>query len=421
MIALVDVNNFYASCEKMFNPALKNKPVVVLSNNDGCVIARSDEARTLGIKMGTPAFTISQLVDDHNVQVFSSNYTLYGSMSNRVITILKSFVESVETYSIDEAFLNLDGLKYKDLFLLGIEIREKIMSHTGLPVSIGIAPTKALAKMANRFAKKNRKEIGVHAATEQQNIDALLKVTDVNDIWGIGPQYQKLLHNNGFNTAADFVNAPEEWVRVNMTVVAQRLLHELKGIQAVKWEDVPPPRKNICTSRSFGTQLTSYTELKQPVAAHAATCARKLRQEGSCATKVYVFIETNPFRAEDKQYHTAVTIPLTVPTNSTMEIIKFALRGLAMIYKPGYKYQKAGVMVLDIVSQTAIQLSLFDTRDRGKDQRLMKAIDDTNKYFGDNAVRYAVQSSDQKWHLRRMHLSPRYTTNIDEVMKVKAN
>ena len=420
MIALVDVNNFYASCEKMFNPSLVKKPVVVLSNNDGCAIARSEEAKALGIQMGTPAFMIQDFMMENNVEVFSSNYTLYGSMSQRVITILKSFVENVEVYSIDEAFLDLNDLTYSDLFSFAIEIREKIMSHTGLPISIGIGPTKALAKMANRFAKKFKKDIGVHIADTREKIAELLNVTEVGDIWGIGAQYKKFLEQNGFATAADLIQAPEEWIRKNMTVVVQRLVYELKGVNAIKWEDIPPPKKNICTARSFGQLITGFKELQQAIVAHAASCARKLRQEKSCATKLNVFIQTNPFRREDKQYYTGITITIDVATNSSSEIVKFAIKALKMIYKPGYNYMKGGVMVLDLVPQEHVQLGLFDTRDREKDKKLMRSLDRTNLAFGRDIVRYATQDYGRKWKLRQQRLSPCYTTRLDQIMNVKS-
>jgi DNA polymerase V len=418
MIALVDVNNFYASCEKMFDPSLRNKAVVVLSNNDGCAIARSDEAKALGVEMGTPSFMVQQQCRGHAVEMFSSNYTLYGSMSNRVIAILKTFVPHVEVYSIDEAFLDLSKVKTDDLFSLAIAIRETVMSHTGLPITIGIAPTKVLAKMANRFAKK-RKRI-VHVAITSESIHELREATDVGEVWGIGGQYQKLLRSNGFNTAAELCAAPDEFIRKNMTVVTQRLVYELRGINAIKWEDVPPTKKNICTARSFGTLITNFKDLQQPVAAHAASCARKLRQEKSCATKVNVFLQTNPFRREDDQFYADVTIPLNVGTNSSSEIVKYAMHALKLIYKPGYNYMKAGVMVLDLVPEGNVQLGLFDTRDRNKDKQLMKAIDKTNTTFGKDMVRYGTHSYGRQWHLRRMRLSPCYTTRINDVMKVKS-
>jgi DNA polymerase V len=420
MIALIDVNNFYASCEKMFNPLLKNRPVVVLSNNDGCAIARSDEAKALGIEMGSPAFMIQDKLAKHNAAVFSSNYTLYGSMSNRVMTILKSFVQGIEVYSIDEAFLDLTTFKHHDLPSLAVEIRKKVISHTGLPISIGIAPTKALAKMANRFAKKHKKEIGVHVAATKERIDEMLSLTQVGDIWGIGKQYDRLLLSNNIKTAADLVQVPQDWISNNLTVVGQRLVYELKGMRAIKWEDVPPPKKNICTSRSFGQLLTELKQLQQPIAAHASSCARKLRVENSCATRLHVFVHTNPFRGEDKQYSGAVTIPLTVPTNSGHEIVKIAMIGLKMIYRPGYNYQKCGVMVLDLVPQTAIQLGLFDTRDREKEKNLMRSLDRTNKAFGKDIVRYASHSYGKHWSLRQTNVSPCYTTRIDQIMTVKS-
>lgn len=420
MIALVDVNNFYASCESMFDPSLKHRPIVVMSNNDGCAIARSDEAKALGVQMGSPIHMVQDMVSKHNMAVFSSNYTLYGSMSARVMAILKSFVPAIEIYSIDEAFLDLSMFKHHDLFSLAIEIRAKVLSHTGLTISIGIAPTKALAKMANHFAKKNKKEIGVYAVTNKEHIDELLSITQVGDIWGIGKQYEHLLLKNNIKTAADLVQTPQEWIKNNLTVVGQRLVYELKGMQAIKWEDVPPPKKNICTSRAFGILLTELKQLQQPIASHAASCARKLRTDQSCATKLHVFVETNQFRREDKQYSGAVTIPLTVPTNNSHEIVKIAMIGLKMIYRAGYNYQKCGVMVLDLVPQTTIQLGLFDTRDREKDRKLMKSMDATNKTFGKDIVRYASHGYGKQWALRHAHISPCYTTRIDQIMTVKS-
>lgn len=420
MIALVDVNNFYASVERMFNPSLNGRPIVVLSNNDGCAIARSDEAKALGIQMGAPAFMIQDTLQKHNVAVLSSNYTLYGSMSERVMTILKSFASRVEVYSIDEAFLDLSGMRWVDHFTLATQIRQTVMSHTGLPISIGIAPTKALAKLANRFAKKRKKGIGIHIASNQEAIDEILAATTVEDVWGIGKQYLNLLQQHNIKTAADLVNTAEEWIRVNMTVVTQRLLYELRGTPAIKWDDIPPPRKNICMGRLFGMPLSNVNEIRQAVSAHAAGCAKKLRQDKTCATKVHVFIETSPHHGEHQQYFAGITIPLTVATNSGHEIVKYALRALQMIFRSGFQYKKAGVMVLDLVPQTVIQMGLFDTCDRAKDQRMMNALDDTNKAFGRDTVRYAAQGYETRWKMRTAHMSPRYTTRFNELMIVKS-
>lgn len=420
MIALVDVNNFYASCERVFDPSLKGRPVVVLSNNDGCAIARSDEAKAIGIEMGTPAFMIAALMEKHKVAAYSSNYTLYGSMSERVMKILKSFAQNVEVYSIDEAFLNLEGLKNSELFSLGISVKETVLNHTGLPISIGIAPTKALAKMANRFAKKNKKNIGVHVTDTQEQVDELLRATQIADVWGIGPQYQHLLKEKGITNAAQFVNLPEEWIRKQMSVVGQRLVYELKGINAFKWEELPPAKKNIATTRAFGQSLTLKKDIEQAIAAHAASCAAKLRRQQRCATKMDVFIQTNPFRKEDEQYFTGLTIRFKTATNSTTEIVKYAITALNMIFKPGYNYMKGGVTVLDLVPQHIIQLSLFDTKDRQKEKKLMTAIDNTNQSFGKDTVRIGTHGYGHKWKLHAENLSPRYTTRVSDIMKVKS-
>jgi DNA polymerase V len=420
MIALVDCNNFYASVERMFNPSLKGRPIVVLSNNDGCAIARSEEAKAIGVEMGTPLFMIENLLREKNVAVFSSNYTLYGSMSDRVMRILKSFVPRVETYSIDEAFLDLSNFAYHDLFELAIRIRETIVAHTGLPISIGIAPTKTLAKMANRFAKKNKKETGVHVAVSPERINELLQATATGDIWGIGPQYRKMLFEHNFKTAAGLLQAPDEWIRKQMSVVGQRLLYELRGIKAIEWEEAPPAKKNICTARSFGRLLTDLKDISQAVASHAASCARKLRKDNSCAKNVHVFLQTNPYRSDDKQYMSAITIKLPVASDNSNEIIKYAVRALHLIFRPGFNYLKAGVMMLDIVPQNEVQLGLFDKRDRAKDRRLMNALDRSNIAFGKDMVRYGTQSYGTKWKLRAQKLSPCYTTRIKDIMEVKS-
>lgn len=420
MIALVDVNNFYASCERMFDPSLNGRPVVVLSNNDGCAVARSDEAKALGVEMGSPAYQIRETLAKHQVAVFSSNYTLYGSMSKRVMTLLRSLVPDVEVYSIDEAFLDLKSIQHTDLFSLALQIRETILAHTGLPVTIGIAPTKTLAKMANRYAKKRKKSTGVHLVSNARQVQELLQATPAGDTWGIGPQYQQLLQEKNIHTAADLLTLPDEWVRKNMTVVVQRILFELKGIRAIQWEAAPAAKKNICTSRSFGQLLTRLKDLEQPVSSHAATCARKLRMEKSCATAVEVFIQTNPFRGSDPQYLGARSIPLPVASNSTHEIVKYALHALRLLYRPGYQYHKCGVTVLDLVPQHTIQLGLFDTRNRERDQSIMKAVDQTNMAFGKDTVRPASSGFGRYWKLRSRHVSPCYTTRISEIMQVKS-
>lgn len=417
MITLIDCNNFYCSCERVFNPALHKKPLIVLSNNDGCAIARSEEAKAVGIKMGTPHFMINEIIEEMGVHVQSSNYTLYGDMSARVIQVIKEFVPVTEIYSIDELFADFSGLKYKELTTLGKEIREAVISYTGIPVTVGIAPTKTLAKMANRFAKKKMPEVGVFNANSKNLIADMLQFTKVGDVWGIGKQHASFLNKNGFYTAADLVNAPEEWIRKKMSVVGQRTLNELKGISCIKWEENPPARKNICTSRSFGQLISTKTEIQQAVAKFTASCGEKLRRENSCAKKLHVFIQTNPHRNMDQQYFQSITMELPVPTNSTNELMRYSMSGLNMIFRPGYNYQKAGVMMLDLISGGEIQLGLFDTQNRRRDKQLMQTLDEVNKSFGKDVVRYGVHAYGNKWKLRQNNLSPCYTTKLDQLPK----
>ena len=419
MIALVDCNNFYASCERLFSPSLMNKPIVVLSNNDGCVIARSNEAKAIGIEMGAPAFLMEEMLAKNKVAVFSSNYTLYGDLSNRVMQTLREFAPKIEIYSIDEAFLDLSELKYQDLFQLGQTIRERIITDIGLPVTVGIAPTKTLAKMANRFAKKERKNIGVYFARDQWQIDELLAYTKVGDIWGIGAQHTKRLLQNNISTAADLVMTNEEWVRKTMTVTGQRMLTELKGTPCVTWEDTPAPKKGICTARSFGQLLSDKKDIREALANYANICAEKLRRQKSCTNLIHLFIQTNTHRAQDKQYFRSVSLQVPVATNNSAEIITIALRGLDIIYMPGYNFKKVGIMVLDLVPEEFIQIGIFDTKDRRKDKKIMEVYDDVNARFGKDLVRYAVQGYKRKWKLRQQRLSPCYTTDIKQVLTIK--
>lgn len=346
MVALIDCNNFYVSCERVFQPTLLGRAMIVLSNNDGCAIARSEEAKALGIKMAQPAHLIKDLIKQNNVAVYSSNYTLYDNISKRVMEVIKNCVPKTEIYSIDEIFADLSGIREEYLPVLAKTIRNNVINSTGIPVSVGIAPTKALAKMANRYAKKTRADEGVFLANTRELIDTMLKNTEVGDIWGIGKQHAAFLKSNGFNTAYEFVHtAPEEWVKKEMSVVGQRLYNELKGISCLQWEEETPSKKNICTSRSFGTLITKKAELKQAVAKFTSSCAEKLRKERTCASKITVFIKTNPHRPTDKQYEQSITLQLQVPSNLTAELMKYSMKALDMIFQQGYNYQKAGVVV----------------------------------------------------------------------------
>ena len=417
MIALIDCNNFYCSCEQVFQPELRNRAMIVLSNNDGCAISRSEEARALGIKMGTPHFMITRLLEEKSVQVQSSNYTLYGDMSERVMQVIGEFVQRLEIYSIDEVFADLSGMPYVDLEQYGREIREAVARCTGIPVTVGIARTKTLAKMANRFAKERQGGAGVFVAASNEQLEQMRLATPVEEVWGIGKEFAALLRGQGFTTAASLAEAPEEWVRKNMSVVGQRLLNELKGISCIAWETGEKAKKNICTARSFGKLVQNKNELRQAVAKFTATCAEKLRKEKTCARKLHLFIQTNPHRHDEPQYFQSVTQELTVPTSNTPELIRKAMAGLDLIYQPGYKFQKAGVMMLDLVPETLIQMGLFDQENRKRDQALMKTVDAVNRSFGRDMVRFGVQDYEEGWKLRQEHLSQHYTTRLDQIPK----
>ena len=419
MIALVDCNNFYASCERLFNPSLDGKPVVVLSNNDGCVIARSDEAKSLGIEMGALAHEMEEFFSNNQVSVFSSNYTLYGSLSNRVMNTIKEFVKEVEVYSIDEAFVDLSEFNFQDLFEVGNKLRKTIIRNTGIPVTVGIAPTKTLAKMANRYAKKEQKKIGVHVAQTQQQINELLAYTNVGDIWGVGSQHKRRLLLNKIYKASDLIKANEDWIRNNMTVVGQRMLNELKGISCISWENAPPPKKGICTARSFGKMLSEKKDIVEALANYTSSSAAKLRKQKSCANLMQVFIQTNVHRSNDKQYYRSLSIPLPVATNNTTELIQYALKGLDIIFKEGYNYKKVGIMLFDLVPESQIQIGIFDTVNRAKNKQIMETLDKLNNLYGKDVIRFAVQGYQRNWKLRQERLSPCYTTNLNQVFTIK--
>lgn len=413
MFGLMDCNNFYASCERVFNPALNGKPVVVLSNNDGCVIARSNEAKALGIKMGVPAYQIKDLVSSHGVAVFSSNYTLYGDMSGRVMSILAGLAPELEVYSIDEAFINLDGIQ--DIQSLGTRIVNQVTRGTGIPVSLGIAHTKTLAKVANKFAKKypayNRLCI---IDTEEKRIKAL-QLTNIGDVWGIGRRQAAKLEKQGVKTAYNFTLLSGAWVRKNMTVVGERTWKELRGISCIDMESAPPAKKQICTSRSFGKMLTDIDTMAEAIATHASTCAKKLRKQKSYAISLMVFIHTNNFREDLPQYWKNTVLHLPVPTNGTQEIVHYALAGLKTIFMNGYQYKKAGVIITEITE--GAQLGLFDSVDREKRERLQQAIDKINGEYN-QLVKLAIQGTGRDWKLKQEQLSGRYTTDMNQIINI---
>lgn len=419
MFALVDCNNFYASCERAFNPFWNGRPVVVLSNNDGCVIARSNEAKQLGIKMGIPAYQIKTEIEQFNIGVFSSNYTLYGDMSNRVMTLLAGCSPNIEIYSIDESFLDFSGFKQYDMKTYGAKIIREVTTGTGIPISMGIAKTKTLAKIANKFAKNYKGYKGVCIIdSEEKRIEAL-KRTKIGDVWGIGHQSANKLEKYSIKTAYDFSLMPRNWVRQQLTVVGERIWKELNGEPCIDLEQFVPAKKQICTSRAFGEMLTEIEDLEEAVSSFASICSSKLRKQKSCAQSLMVFIHTNNFREDMPQYFQNCVIKLPVPTNSTPEIVHYALIALRKIFRQGYWYKKAGVIILDIAPDYAIQQNIFDTVDRDKHQKLMKVIDKLNSGFTKNNLTLAIQGGHRKWKLKQELLSPCYTTQLSDIIMIK--
>ena len=410
MFALIDCNNFYASCERVFRPDLRNKPIVVLSNNDGCVIARSNEAKAVGIPMGAPAFEYKEKFKKHNIHVFSSNYSLYGDMSARIMNLLSSFTPQIEIYSIDEAFLKFTGFEWCNLSEYGKEIRYKVTKSTGIPISIGFAPTKALAKAANRIAKKFPGHTNnIHIIdTEEKRIKAL-KWLPIEDVWGIGRQHTKKLNMKGVKTAYDFTCLPDGWVKKHLSVLGLRLKFDLKGKPTLDLESLPA-KKNIATTRSFDKNYTRFEELEERIATFAVTCGEKLRRQRSCCNTLLVFVHTNSYREELPQYSKNILMKLPYPT-------KFAIDGLNKIFKKGFEYKKAGVIVMDVVPENPYQLSLF-SNSNPRHRQLMAAVDKINSSFGKQKIRLACQDLKRTWKMRQEHLSPRYTTNLSEIITV---
>jgi len=419
MFALVDCNNFYASCERAFRPDLNGKPVVVLSNNDGCVIARSNEAKAVGVPMGAPAFEYEELFKKNKVHVFSANFALYGDMSQRVMSILSEYTPDLEIYSIDEAFLKLKGFEKYNLQTYGEEMQQRVSKWTGIPISIGIAPTKALSKVANRIAKKYPKETkSTYIIDSEEKRIKALKWLKVEDIWGIGRQHAKRLKALNINTAYDFTQMTDSWVQKHLSIVGLRLKHDLQGIPTLDFEIVQP-KKNIATTRSFEKLYTEFDDLKERVITFAVSCSEKLRRQKSACNAMMVFIHTNGYREDLPQYSRNIVIKLPFPTNSSIELAKFATDGLAKIFKQGYSYKKAGVIVMDFTSEDNIQLNIFENSD-ARHIPLMKSVDRINALFGQQKVKLASQDIKKMWKMRQLKLSPRYTTNLNEIIIVNS-
>lgn len=417
MYALIDCNNFYASCERAFNPKLIGKPVVVLSNNDGCVIARSNEAKEF-VPMGAVAFKYKDIFKQHNIAVFSSNYPLYGDMSQRVMNILSTYTPDIEVYSIDEAFLQFKGFENWDLQDYGLGIKTKVKQYTQIPISIGIAPTKALSKIANKIAKKfEDRTKGVYCIdTEEKRIKAL-KWTKIEDVWGIGRRISKKLKGIGVHTAFQFTLLPEEYVRKQFSVVGLRLKHELQGKPVLQLEEVKT-KKNIATTRSFAKNITELSDLKERVSTFASSCAEKLRRQNSACNAIMVFIHTNGHRKEQAQYSKNLVIKLPYGSNSDITISRYAIKALEAIYKKGYAYKKAGVIVMGIVPENTLQHNLF-YQENPKHKTLMQTVDNVNRRLGRKKIKIANQNIQKTWVMRQERLSKKYTTDWSELLEVQ--
>lgn len=417
MFGLCDANNFYASCERVFNPSLIGRPVVVLSNNDGCVIARSNEAKKLGIEMGAPYFQIKQLTRRGNVAVFSSNFVLYGDMSRRIASLLKNYVP-IEIYSVDESFMDMSGIDESKLDALGHEIARTVKQYTGIPVSIGIAPTKTLAKIASKLCKQYPKLKGCCFMHRQQDVEKVLRKFPIEDVWGVGRRYAKMLKANGVNTAWDFTQLTPEWVRKRMSVVGLRMWKELRGEACIGFEQTPADKKQIATTRTFAHDIVDFEELHQSVAQYAAACAEKLRKQNSVCGEIIVFILTNRHKDNIPQHYESRLLKLSVPTDSTLELTKYVSGLLRQIYRKGYAYKRAGVIFSDISSKSGTQRDMFDATDREKHDRLMKTVDGLNASFGRHKIVTAAAGIDF-FKMNREHLSSKFTTDWDCIIRVK--
>jgi len=421
MYALVDCNNFYVSCERVFQPQYNGKPVVVLSNNDGCIISRSYEAKEIGIPMGAPEFKVRDVIKQHNIKVFSSNYALYGDLSQRVMKILEKFCPSVEVYSIDEAFLNFDGMNISDYHQYGLDVQKKLMKWLSIPTGIGFAPTKALAKLANRIAKKfPERTNGVYVIdTENKRIKAL-KWTKIEDVWGIGYRLTKKMQSQQILTAYDFTLPHNEaFIKKEMGIVGLRLKYELEGKSVLSLEE-PKTKKSIAITRSFEKDITSYSELKERVSTFASVCAEKLRKQNSCCYGVVLFLKKDKFKSNGERHNFYKMATLAFPSNTSFSISNLALKMLSELYKEGDSYKKAGVIVTEIIPSNQRQFHLFDD-ENPKFQKIMEVIDKQHAKIGERKIRLGNQDLQRTWKMKQYHLSNKYTTNFKEILEIKCH
>ena len=415
-IALIDCNSFYVSCERLFNPKIRKKPVVVLSNNDGCIISRSNEAKALGIKMGEPYFKEKDIIVKNNVQVFSSNYSLYGDLSRRVMRTLKRFNCDMEVYSIDEAFLDLSNYPDDKIEDVGKEIRNIVLQWTGIPTSIGIAKTKTLSKVANHIAKK--KQSGLVSLIGVENIDPILEKVEINDVWGVGKQLTKFYHQNGVYNAKQLKNKSNTWIKKNSNVLSSRTAMELRGISCIDLEKISTKRKSCVVSRSFGKRVENFQELKEAIAGYSLNASEKIRSESLIAKSITVFVRTSPFQSRFGYYSNSKTIDLPIATNNSIEIVKVALNALESIFKNGYRYQKAGI-ILSHLSEATNNKNLFSSEKDEKINNLMKSIDNTNYRYGRSTLSLASAGIHKKWNSKREHYSKIDTADFYSVPTIK--
>ena len=413
-IALVDCNSFYVSCERLFNPKIQKKAVVVLSNNDGCVISRSREAKDLGIKMGEPYFKVKELVKKNKVEVYSSNYALYGDISRRVMKVLKTFSPKVEIYSIDEAFIDLSFIDEKVVEDYGREIRSRVLKWTGIPTSVGIASTKTLSKVANHIAKKEKAGV-IYLNT---NIDEKLKKFPIEDVWGVGKQLSKFYNKNNISNAYDLKNVSNTWVKKGTNVLGAKTAMELRGIPCIDLQIDQEKRKNCCVSRSFGRKVKDLNELEESVITHCLNAAEKIRADDQIAKTITVFIRTSPFDKNRRYYSNSKTIDLAIPTSNSIELIKNAVKALTDIYKYGYAYQKAGIILSGLKDANQNDQNLLTPLLENKSKKLMKAIDYTNTKYGRYAISIAQAGLSKGWKMRREHSSKIDTASFDSLPKI---
>lgn len=418
MFGLIDGNNFYASCERIFRPDLRGKPVIVLSNNDGCAIARSNEAKALGIGMGVPAFQISDIIKEHNVAVFSANFILYGDISNRITNICRRYCQDIEVYSIDESFLDFHGYDHIDLQTHCEELREYVLNGLDIPTSIGIAPTKTLCKVANKIAKKfPEKTKSVYIIDSAKKIEKALKWFPLGDVWGIGRRYNERFAKIGIKTAWDFTQLPEQFVQNEMGIYGLRMHRELRGIPQYGLTE-SKPKKGIATTRTFDKRTDDLEILRERVSTFAYKCAEKLRKQNSCCQYVTVFIHTDRFKTDLKQYSNSVTITLSNPSNSSIELAKASIKALEKIYLPHFQYKKAGVMVTEFVPDTERMTSLFDEDLHDKHKPIMAVIDKMNRRLGADKIKLGSMDVQRTWKMNQKNLSPRYTTDFNQILKI---